>query len=193
MDISIIIPSRNEPLAPLTKDICTLLYPSAEIIISVDSEGIGKGWALQQGLATSTGGTVIFIDGDMDINPSNIDKLLPEIKNHDGVIAVKSLKNIPMIRKITSIGYRWLIRLLFNLPYSDTQTGLKIFKRKSLPEWQEKGFTYDVEILYKMHRKGCSIKEVPINITSSKKKGIDVIWKMLGATICLKYRLLYQS
>lgn len=55
---------------------------------------------------------------------------------------------------------------MFGLPFYDTQCGAKIFRKEAidavLPEIRSKGFEFDVELLWRLKRKGYSIVEVPV-------------------------------
>ncbi len=183
-NLSIIIPNHKERRLMEVYAQCRKLFPDAQIILQDDLESRGKGWAIREGVKKATRTFVCFIDGDMDILPSNITKLL-NVKHCSAVIG-KRLYEASIYRKIISYGYRLLTRTLFGLNV-DTQSGLKLFYKATLPEWETDGFAYDVEILAKLHKKGRYLKEVPIscNITGSKtpKKFIRAIWETLIETL----------
>ncbi len=166
-NLSIIIPNHKERKLMSVYGQCRKLFPQAQIILQDDLESRGKGWAIREGLKKATGDKVCFLDGDMDIHPANIKKLLA-VKGYWVVIG-KRYYRASIYRKICSYGYRLITRILFGLTV-DTQSGLKLFYRYILPEWETDGFAYDVEILAKLHKKGIMFKEVPIvcNIQGSK-------------------------
>lgn len=189
-NLSIVIPNHKEEKILAVVKWCKALYPNAEVVVGVDTDGRGKGWAIREGLKLATKPIVCFIDGDMDVDPRDILQLLSH--DEDVVVAVKSLKGLPWHRKFISICSRLVIKVLFNLPISDTQTGLKVF-RKPIPDFETNGWAFDIEILYKLHLRGATFKEVPIIVTSSKSKGLKDICTTLYSILCLKYRLLFQS
>lgn len=185
-NLSIIIPNHNEKLIYEVVNWCEFYFPKSQIIVIDDRAGRGKGWALREGFNKSTKDIIVFIDGDMDISPSEIWKLL--VENADIVVGKKILpKNF--MRKMITFFSRKLIKLLFRLPISDTQTGLKMFKRNAISTWQENGFMCDIEILHNAYSRGFSIKEVFVNATTSKNKSIKQVVQCLLETICLWYRL----
>ena len=192
-DLSIIIPNHREVFISLVESRCKHLYPNAQIIVANDPDGKGKCWALREGWTKSNKEIIVFIDGDMDIEPEDIEKLLKYIDTYDIVVAKKSLEKMPLKRKILSLGYRWLVKILFQLPISDTQTGLKVFNRYALYHWNSDGFCCDIEILSGAHKRDFTIKEVEINVFTSKEKGLKTICTMLLQTVTLWYRSLFQS
>ncbi len=172
----VVIPSHNEKnIHRVVEQIEKEINPS-KIIISNDRYGQGKGWAIRQALKQANG-PVILIDGDGDINPKEIHKLMPYIYAHDAVIGRKRIRDLPLKRKIVTTISRIVIKLMFRLPVSDTQTGLKIYKNP--PPFKTDGFAYDIEML----RQCRTIKEVYIKVNISK--GASRIWRTIKELIIL--------
>lgn len=164
--ISIIIPCKEE------KDIVDMVnetekaFPDAQIIVSSDRAGNGKGWAIRQAIEYAKGDVICFIDGDLDIHPQEINKLLISMSYFDIVVGRKNLSG-SLLRKIITFCSRLFIGIMFGL-WIDTQTGVKIFAREYLPSWDNDSFAFDIEILYKAKRMGARIKEVPVNVNIRK-------------------------
>ena len=135
-------------------------------------EKLGKGGALIKGLGMACGDIVAFVDADGATTPKELHKLIKGIEGVDGVIGSRWLpgSNIlakqPLMRRIASRGFNLLVRLLFGLPYKDTQCGAKVFKRyaiaQTIDDLETPGFAFDVDLLYKAKKKGFVIKEAPI-------------------------------
>ena len=55
---------------------------------------------------------------------------------------------------------------MFGLNFKDTQCGAKVFTKEAikgvLPELKTKGFEFDVELLWKLKKKGYRVTEFPI-------------------------------
>lgn len=183
--MSILIPSRNEPKISLMVAEAEKCFPEAQIIICNDRYGKGKGWAVREALKEATGNIICFIDGDLDINPVMIGRLIPFIKDYDIVVGKKRIKGRPT-RKLVTFLSRIFIKLLFGLNI-DSQTGLKLFKREALPEWNENQFMFDLEVLYKAKDAGFKIVEVPVEVTpygaTSKKLSNKGVFKCLLAAL----------
>ena len=107
------------------------LFPEAQIIVSTDRDRRGKGWAIRQGLLIATGDIIVFLDGDGDISPKMIHRLLHHLDEFDIVVGTKNTRLL-LSRWILTCLSRIYISLMFGIPV-DTQTGIKIFKRDALP------------------------------------------------------------
>lgn len=190
--ISVILPCCNEPRILETIKEIEKLNLVDEIIISSDRERNGKGWAIKQGLKLCNGNIIIFLDADMDIHPKEILNLIKHIKKYNVIIGAKDLSKLPLSRRIISFGYRVLVRMLFRLHISDTQTGLKIWRKKFIPEFENNDFSYDIEMIVKTKTK---IKEVFINVTSSKKVTLRaIIYTFIGTMkVWIKFFRLSKS
>ena len=135
----------------------------------------GKGYALTYGVEHSKGDTVVFLDAGGDFDPRSIRTFLNTMrsKNADAVIGSKrhpeSKVIYPSKRQFDSRLYQVLIRVLFNLKISDTQAGLKMFKRAALEKALScvtvERYAYDLELLVAMKQLGFSIVETPVILT----------------------------
>lgn len=182
---------------------------SSKIIVTGYKHNHGKGNAVRFGMAKAKGNIVAFIDSGMDINPNGLSMLLEHFEwyNADIVVGSKlhpvSKVNYPLQRKILSVGYRVLVKILFDLHIKDTQVGLKFFRRKVLedvlPRLLVKQYAFDIEILAIAHHLGYKrIFEAPVELDFKEKSSIAPIvsasfWKtilhMLWDTIAVFYRL----
>ena len=188
-NLSIVIPSHNEKRIYEMVDLTKTCFPLAEIIVSHDPFGWGKGWAVREGIRRSTKDYIVIINGDLDIHPFEIKKLISAAKVYDIVVGIKDTIYIPWNRKIITYLSRLLIKYLFKLPVRDTQTGLKLFPRKAITDYQSDGFIFDVELLWNAYKQGFTIGEVPVFCVSSKSKGLICLIKTLIETIKLRLRL----
>ena len=177
-------------------------------VVGYDSNR-GKGYAVRYGFARAKGDPILFIDSGMDIDPNGISLLLEHMFWYEADIIVGSKRHLAskvsmtFLRKVYSLGYHYLVRLLFGLKVRDTQSGLKIFRRevltKVLPRVLVKRFAVDIELLAVAKKLGFTkIYEGPIRISlgkqsSSFKKGLlftnPDIKKMLLDTFAIYYRM----
>lgn len=85
------------------------------------------------------------------------------------IIASKTLgeDRRPFIRKIGSLTYHNLIRIMFNIPVSDTH-GIKVMKRKDVISLVKKCIygdnIFDTELIIRSFQGGLKIKELPVNL-----------------------------
>src|SRR3989344_7675783 len=98
----------------------------------------GKGYAVRYGIARSRGDLISFLDAGMEISPKSLMMLMAHMEWYNADVIVGSKRhpvarvNYPLSRHILSIGYHLGSKILFGLPLTDTQSGIKVFKRKVL-------------------------------------------------------------
>lgn len=152
---------------------------SSEIKVYGYKNNKGKGYAIKFGMARALGDYIAFLDSGMDIDPNGISMLLEHAEWYGADIIVGSKRHpaskidYPPIRKIYSWGYSKMVKTFFGLKISDTQSGLKVFKRevleKVLPRLIVKKFAFDIEMLAVSKYLGFDrIYEAPIKIDWSK-------------------------
>lgn len=151
----------------------------------------GKGAALQRGFEDTSGATVVFLDGDLDLPPEQIPGFLVRFDQQDVDVLVGAKQRAmspgtyPALRRVLSRIFSVTISVLFRLPVSETQTGLKAFRRKPLedflPDLEVKRYTFDLELLVKMKRAGYRIGEAPVTLAegaSATGVSIRTLWEM---------------
>ncbi len=139
----------------------------------------GKGASLFRGFEEASGELIAFLDADLEIAPLYIVKLLVAMKKTkaDVVAGVKDpiMNHFPLQRRFMSILYRTTISFLFGLNITDTQTGIKIFKREVLelaaPRLRVSRFAFDIELLVAASRFGYKIVEYPVEVAYLRKGG----------------------
>ena len=185
MNISVLIPSNDEPKIHEVVRRVEALNIADQIIVCNDRLGNGKGWAIREAFKAATGDIICFIDGDLDIEPRMILRLIPFLEDYDIVVGKKQVRR-SLGRRILTKFSRIYTTLLFGLNI-DTQTGLKLFKRYALLPWVTNSFFFDIEILAKARNKGLQIIEVPVEVTdygkSSKPMKLRHIWRCLNESI----------
>jgi glycosyltransferase involved in cell wall biosynthesis len=152
-------------------------FPGAQIIIANDRYRKGKGWAVREALKQATGDFICFIDGDMDIHPRMIWRLLTFIDDYDIIVGTKKINGL-LSRRILTFLSRIYIKILFNIDV-ETQTGIKIFKREALLPWKTDSFAFDIEILRNAKKQGFRMIEVPVETNITRKAKFKSIWKCL--------------
>lgn len=169
--------------------------------VLLDRNG-GKGAALRAGFEAATGDYVLLLDGDLDINPSQTGRFFAEMcaKGADIVVGSKrhpeSVVQYPWHRRIVSWAYFTLVRLAIGLPITDTQTGMKLFKRgvlgEALGRMLVKTYAFDLELLAIAHQRGARIAEAPVVIHFGDKFGAlkpSTVKAMALDSLAVFYRL----
>jgi len=169
------------------------------------SDNQGKGYAITTGVKKATGQYIAFLDSDLELNPSMLRYFLKALQANDADIAIgskmhkKSKLDYPVSRKILSLGYYIILKVLFKLNIKDTQTGIKLFKGTVIKPICETltttGFAFDIEILATASKKGYKIIEMPIELKFLRERSEKsrfspkIILKIFKDTISIKKAL----
>lgn len=205
--ISIVIPAYNEEafieeiikrvtlslnkLPNITSEIIVVNDGSTDSTLSVlnkirnikiiDQVNMGKGAAVQRGIAESTGDFVLIQDADLEYDPDDFEIMFDSIENQRDVVYGSRTLGVTVFNTNHSFfpgkhkdqGFGpWIANILISIVtallyfrvVTDMLTGYKIYpkaffiKNKIITE----GFETDHEITAKLIRQGYRIKEVPI-------------------------------
>lgn len=164
----------------------------------------GKGNALKEGFKHATGDYVVFLDSDLDLHPSQLHRLFRVMRNNRADVVIgskhhpKSQLNYPMTRKVISRVYAAALKVLFNLPLRDTQTGLKVFNYEVLervfPKVLCKRYAYDLELLVNANHLGYRVAEAPVVLNFKRPRkwgriGMNDLYLTGMDTLAIFYRL----
>lgn len=124
----------------------------------------GKGAALRTGVRESKGSIVIFMDGDLQDDPADIEKFLEKIDEGYDVVSGwrKNRKDKAIMSGISKVGNILVWRKLLNSPLHDVNCGYKAFRRDVLNSIPLYGDNFRFLALSAAH-KGYKIGEVVVN------------------------------
>ena len=120
----------------------------------------GKGYAIRQGVKESAGDVVLYTDVDFPYTIASMLAVYEPLRNNECDVAV-GVKNdtyysqVPYVRRLISKYLRFLISVLLSMPITDTQCGLKGFKRAVAPVFLATTidrYLFDLEFLKKCFR-----------------------------------------
>lgn len=162
----------------------------------------GKGAALRAGFAASSGDFVMLLDGDLDINPKQTAEFFYEMSRNNADVVVgskrhrRSVVQYPWHRRIVSWAYFTLVRFFVGLKVTDTQTGMKLFKREVLADTISrmlvKTYAFDLELLSIAASRGAKIVDAPVVIRFGNKFGAlkpRTVFEMAKDSAAVFYRL----
>lgn len=164
----------------------------------------GKGGAIKEGVSKSHGDMVGFIDADLDLHPKLLENFYEALKEDPNTIAIGSKMHkdskldYPASRKMFSVCYFIMLKVLFGLSCHDTQTGMKVYPgdilRSVVQKQRVSGFAFDIEQLALANQAGAKIKEMPIEINFSREESFGRIkfkdiWKMFTDTWSIWWNL----
>ena len=164
----------------------------------------GKGHALRYGFEQSRGDPIVFFDAGLDFPPKQILDFLERLggnspREADLVIGSKrhpeSKVDYPWHRKLVSFGAQATVKALFDLNVSDTQVGLKVFRRevleKIMPLVLVKRYAFDIELLALAQRCGFKIIEAPVKLKLKLSTAVSLrsLYVTFFDTLAIFYRL----
>ncbi len=164
----------------------------------------GKGGAIKEGIAHAEGEVIGFIDADLDISPDHLPTYWNAMNEQhaDVVIGSKMHKDskldYPPARKLFSLGYFVLLKILFGLKLKDTQTGIKLYKadliKGIVPKLKVKGYAFDIEILALAAQQKAVIIEMPVEVNYTRAESfsrirVSDIVKMFTDTIAIWWNI----
>jgi glycosyltransferase involved in cell wall biosynthesis len=185
--ISVIIPVFNEEhtIAELVKKIRSYL-PEAEIIVINDGSddntakiaqdsgaivfnhpyNIGNGAAIKSGIRTATGEVLVFMDGDGQHNPADIDAMLKYFPDYDMVVGARTGSGQASIgRAFGNTLYNWFASYVTKFAVKDLTSGFRAVKSdiaRSFLYLLPNTYSYPTTITLVVLRNGNSVKYLPI-------------------------------
>ena len=144
-------------------------------------EKLGRGRALREAWSRINADIYAYLDVDMagDLDQLNAYSNLIKMQRYNDLITgsrylSESITNRPLVRRLTSICYNWLVRLMFRTGVHDHQCGFKSFSRELVQtlsrEARSDTWFWDTEVIVVAKRLGYRIKEIPIYWTEKKGK-----------------------
>jgi glycosyltransferase involved in cell wall biosynthesis len=141
----------------------------------------GKGNAIKLGLLNTKYDKVLILDADLstDITELKIDWL--DLKN-TLLIGSRFLGEeiaSPKIRRVSGFVLNYIIRLLFDIKYRDTQCGFKFLAYEDIGSLANKlsieGFMYDLDLITLCKKMDLDVKEIPIRYVFNEHSSVSLI------------------
>ncbi|HEC93090.1 MAG TPA: glycosyltransferase, partial [Candidatus Atribacteria bacterium] len=94
----------------------------------------GKSAALDAGFKVARGDYIITMDADLQDEPDEIPNLIGALKNsdYDAISGWKYRRKDPLIKKLSSKLFNFVVRLFTGIKLHDMNCGLKIYKRETI-------------------------------------------------------------
>lgn len=141
---------------------------------------------------------IIQMDADFSHDPKYLQDLLKEAENFDVVIGSRYIDggrvdNWPFWRLLLSRLANIYVKLITGMPIEDATSGFKCIKTLAiraidLDKIMSNGYAFQIEVVFKLYKKGFKIKELPIvfyereqgRSKMSKKIVVEAVWKVLS-------------
>jgi dolichol-phosphate mannosyltransferase len=131
---------------------------------------------------------VFEMDADFSHDPESLPDFLAKINEYDLVIGSRYINGIavvnwPLSRLIISMGAGYYTRLITGLPVKDVTAGFMCYKVSSLKQInidlvKSNGYSFQIEMKYRMWKKGFKIKEIPI-LFVDRRAGVSKMSKKI--------------
>lgn len=164
-------------------------YPEVSVIHRPAKLGLGTAYITGFKYALENNYDFIFtMDADFSHQPKYLIDLLEKAKEYDLVIGSRyieggGIQNWPLHRLILSQGANIYVRMVTRLPVLDSTGGFNCYRREVLEKIDldkiiSDGYAFQIEMKYRLWKKGFSIKEVPITFID-RTRGTSKISKRI--------------
>lgn len=168
---------------------------NVHIVTYLDNRG--KCGAVKAGVEFAKGDDIIFIDADGSIHPREIPMMAEKLASFDVVVGNRASKESdvvqPFLRQLTGRIFNSYVNFLFGTTIQDHLCGFKGFKRnvaKTLfSDLKSKGWIFDVELFYKIHKNNNSLYLLPIHWEHKENTKIKIFDPIRMAVQLLVLRL----
>lgn len=158
----------------------------------------GFSWAIERGYDT-----IMEMDADFSHDPKEIPRFLEAIKENDLVIGSRYIKGVnvvnwPLRRLLLSYFANMYTQFITGLPIKDATGGFKCFRAEKLAQIdldkiKSNGYGFQIEMNYRMWKKGARIKEIPIvfvdRIEGESKMSKKIVYEAVFLVWRLKFGL----
>jgi len=159
-----------------TADLCRELqakHAGLHLLERKEARGLGRAYLAGLRYGMEHGFDVVgTMDGDLSHNPDHLPAMLKLSEKHDVVVGSRYIRDGGTINwRIRRILLSWLANRfaawLLRIPAHDVTSGFRLYQRKALSgirleDVTSTGYSFLVELLYRLHRTGCTVGESPI-------------------------------
>lgn len=145
----------------------------------------GFRWGLDRGYKF-----LIEMDADFSHQPADLTRFLIELQKHDVVVGCRyidggGIHGWSFVRQFISRGGNIYAQQVLRLPYKDLTGGFNGWRREVLEAIDfetihSKGYAFQVELKNRAHRKGFSLKEIPIHFHNRQYGKSKMTMKIVG-------------
>jgi len=104
-----------------------------ELVIVRHKHNQGYARSVRSGCDAAKMDIIAYMDSDGQYDVEDIGRLIPQIQNADFVAGVRRKRQDSAVRKLNSVLWNSLIKILFRIHAKDIDCGMKIFKRSIWP------------------------------------------------------------
>jgi dolichyl-phosphate beta-glucosyltransferase len=140
----------------------------------------GKGFAVRTGMLSAQGERLVFTDADGSYSPGDLDRLVAALARAPVAIGTRAGDaSGPVARRVASRVFNLAIRGALGLPFDDTQSGLKGFRRAAaqqiFSQTRVDGFAFDVEVLWLARQLRLEVAEVRVQALDRQGSKVQIV------------------
>jgi glycosyltransferase involved in cell wall biosynthesis len=143
-------------------------HPRLDLKLILHDQNRGRGATVTDGFRAARGEIAGYLDVDLEVHCRYIPSLVRAIEKGADIATVRRIYALQvgsLDRYFMSRGYSFLVRHLLRVPFRDTETGYKFFRREAvlplLDEIEDEGWFWDTEFMARAARRGLTVEEVP--------------------------------
>lgn len=204
IDILVVDDGSPDGTGKIVKDIAAT-NDRVRIVERQGKQGLGTAYVRGFKYAIEHGYDLVFeMDADFSHNPNDIPVFLSKVTSADLVLGSRYIDGVrvldwPMNRLLLSYSANVYTRIITGLPIHDATGGFKCFriealKAINLDKIRSNGYAFQIEMSYKVWKKGFRLVEVPIVFADrrvgtskmSKKivyEAVFMLWKLRARSI----------
>ena len=167
-------------------------------------EGLGQAYIGGFKRALEEDFNYIFeMDADFSHDPQYLPDFLEAIQEADIVLGSRYISGVnvvnwPMSRLLLSYYANVYTRIVTGLPLRDATGGFKCFRREVLEaidfsKVKSNGYSFQIEMSFRAHKKGFEIKEIPIVFTDRMEGMSKMSKKIVREAIWMVWSLRFKS
>ncbi|MDI6721286.1 MAG: glycosyltransferase family 2 protein [Candidatus Aenigmarchaeota archaeon] len=150
-------------------EICPIVKGRAKCIRI--EKNAGKGYACKKGIEKASSDNIVFIDGDSQLDPSQIPQFVSALRSADMAIGVRERRDLPLQRKLSNSFAVMMIFLLTKRKYKDVLCGFRAVKKDkfNMLGLKRNRYEFESEMIIKASKNRLRIAEIPVSVRYKRK------------------------
>lgn len=146
------------------KDLQTLVTNNKNYIKIIKMSGrYGESAALMEGFKHAKGEKILTLAAYIQIKPEDLHKLFEAYEDgYDLVITRRFPRKDPIVNRIQSFVYHYIVRILTKAPFKDISAGMRLMNKEILKEFFLYGDMHRFIPIFARHR-GIRVKEIEVS------------------------------
>jgi dolichol-phosphate mannosyltransferase len=177
--------------------------PRISVIHRASKMGLGSAYIAGFKHGIAKGYDYLFeMDADFSHDPKYLKEFLREIETVDLVIGSRYLQGVnvinwPMTRLLLSYYANVYTRIITGLPLQDATGGFKCYRRQALEaidldSVRSDGYSFQIEMSFKLWRKGFRLKEIPIIFYDRQQGESKMSKRIVREAVWMVWRLGFE-